>query len=92
MILIQNSDEAITNLKFLLLCFEDMSGLKINFYKSEVFVLDQHVSEQRRIAKLFNCKLGSFLFTYLGLPISDRKLTVEQWTYLVQKLAAKVEV
>jgi hypothetical protein len=39
LILIQNSDEDITNLKFLLMCFEDMSGLKINYHKSEVIAM-----------------------------------------------------
>ena len=91
-ILIQNEELAIANLKFLLLCFEDMSGLKINFHKSEVFVLEEPLQEQQRIANMFNCKLGEFPFLYLGLPISDRKLTIEQWNYLVAKLADRVEV
>ena len=58
LILIQNNDNAIANLKFLLLCFEDMSGLKINFHKSETYVLDQPLHEQRRITNMLNCKLG----------------------------------
>jgi hypothetical protein len=37
-ILIEPSDEGITHLKLLLLCFENMSGLKINFDKSEVLL------------------------------------------------------
>ncbi|XP_071683810.1 uncharacterized mitochondrial protein AtMg01250-like [Lolium perenne] len=39
MILFEGSDLDIQNTKFLLLCFEAMSGLKINFDKSEVVVL-----------------------------------------------------
>jgi hypothetical protein len=39
LILIQNSDEDIANLKFLLMCFEDMSGLQINYHKSEVIFM-----------------------------------------------------
>ena len=77
LILIQNEELDIANLKFLLLCYEDMSGLKINFHKSEVFVLEQPLQEQQRITHMFNCKLGEFPFIYLGLPISDRKLTIE---------------
>jgi hypothetical protein len=73
------------------MCFEDMSGLKINYHKSEVFVLGQRNNEQTSIANKLNCKLGSFPFTYLGLPIFDRKLTLEQWMFLVRKLAAKIE-
>jgi hypothetical protein len=73
------------------MCFEDMSGLKINYHKSEVTVMGQSTDEQTRIANLFNCKSGSFPFTYLGLPISDRKLSLEQWLILVQKMEGKIE-
>lgn len=37
--MVQRSDLDIINLKFLLLCFESMSGLRINFDKSEVMIL-----------------------------------------------------
>jgi hypothetical protein len=91
LILIQNSEENIANLKFLLMCFEDMSGLKINYHKSEVIVMGQPLEEQQRIANKLNCKRGSFPFMYLGLPISDRKLRLEQWLFLVRKLAGRIE-
>jgi hypothetical protein len=32
------------------MCFEDMSGLKINFHKSDVVVMGQPMEEQIRIA------------------------------------------
>ena len=38
MIMAEGLELDIVNLKFLLLCFEDMSSLKINFDKSEVVV------------------------------------------------------
>ncbi|XP_051229193.1 uncharacterized protein [Lolium perenne] len=82
LILIQNSDEDIANLKFLVMCFEDMSGLKINYHKSEVIVMGQPTRVQNQVANKLNCKLGSFPFIYLGMPISDRKLTLEQWLFL----------
>jgi hypothetical protein len=91
LILIQNSEENIANLKFLLMCFEDMSGLKINYHKSEVIVMGQPMEEQQRVANKLNCKRGSFPFMYLGLPISDRKLRLEQWLFLVRKLAGRIE-
>jgi hypothetical protein len=91
LILIQGSDEEIANLKFLLMCFEDMSGLKINYHKSEVIVMGTTAARKHQVADRLNCKLGSFPFIYLGLPISDRKLTMEQWLFLVRKLAGRVE-
>jgi hypothetical protein len=86
LILIQHDDDQIANLKILLMCFEEMSGLKINYHKSEIIVMGQPLEEQQRVARLLNCKLSSFPFTYLGLPISDRNLTMEQWLFLVRSI------
>jgi hypothetical protein len=33
-IMIQDDEQQLANLKFILMCFEDMSGLKINYHKS----------------------------------------------------------
>lgn len=38
-IMVEGSDDDISNLKFLLLCFQQMSSIKINFNKSVVMVL-----------------------------------------------------
>jgi hypothetical protein len=37
-IMIDRSEQSIRNLKLILYCFEWLSGLKINYHKSEVFV------------------------------------------------------
>jgi hypothetical protein len=73
------------------MCFEEMSGLKINYHKGEVIVMGQPIETQHRVADMLNCKLGAFPFVYLGLPISDRKLTLEQWMFLVQRLGSRIE-
>jgi hypothetical protein len=64
----------IANLKFILICFEILSGLKIIFAKSEVIVTGVLQLEQARVARMFNCKEGRFPLTYLGFHIADRKL------------------
>jgi hypothetical protein len=48
MVSIEPADLGIVNLKFLLLCFENMSGLKFNFDMSEVMVIG--VKAQRSCA------------------------------------------
>jgi mannosylglycoprotein endo-beta-mannosidase len=73
-IMIQPEDIQIANLKFILLCFENMSGIQINFHKSAVMVLGTSPLEQQHITNMLNSE-GTFPFTYLGLPISDRALT-----------------
>jgi hypothetical protein len=76
MILLQNTKLGLINLKFLLLCFELLSGLKTNFHKSEVIVMGVETEEQARVARLLNCKQAKFPFTYLGFTISDHKLSI----------------
>ena len=53
-IMMQGSEAEIANLKFLLLCFQHLSGLKINFAKSEVMVLGYSPSESQSIANRLN--------------------------------------
>jgi hypothetical protein len=74
MALIEPTDLGIANLKFLLLCFENMSGLKINFEKSEIMVTGVDPGEERRVADMLNCKLGTLPMRYMGLSVSDRPL------------------
>jgi hypothetical protein len=53
-LLVQLEDNSIANLKFLLIAFEIMSGLKINFIKSEVIVMGASQEEQARVANALN--------------------------------------
>jgi hypothetical protein len=80
----------VTNLKFILACFELLSGLKINFHKSEVIVMGGDAEEQARVARLLNCRQGRFPFTYLGFPMTDHKLSIAAETLVatVSKRAA----
>jgi hypothetical protein len=73
----------LTNLKFILACFELLSGLKINFDKGEVIVMGGDAEEQARVARLLNCRQGRFAFTYLGFPMTDHKLTIADFEPLV---------
>jgi hypothetical protein len=89
--MVQPDDLGLINLKFLLLCFESMSGLRINFHKSEVMLLGTSPEEQQRISNILNCKLGTFPFTYLGLPIGDRALMASDWDPLGLKVVKWVD-
>jgi hypothetical protein len=90
MILIDPSDEGIANLKLILLAFEDMPGLKINFNKSEVVVLGRALGEQTRLVNLLNW-LGQFPITYLGLPVSNKRLRVSDWEVVTGKVSHRVD-
>lgn len=68
--MVEGDPESIKNVKFLLYCFEWMSGLKINYHKSEVVTFGYDDSEQQNIANALNCKVGA---TTNDIPrISDK--------------------
>jgi hypothetical protein len=66
--------EKAMNMKLILCIFEQLSGLKINFHKSEVFCFGKAKEQHQEYINLFGCEAGSFPFRYLGIPIHFRKL------------------
>lgn len=78
MLLFEPDNHSIASIKPLLLAFEILSGLKINFLKSEVITMGMDQRESMRIANLLNCKLGGFLIKYLGLPVTHRKIPISK--------------
>ena len=68
-----------------------MSGLKINYHKSEVIAFGVSSEEQNRIANMLNCKVGSLPMTYMGLPISDSNLGVHSFEGIVEKMRKKLQ-
>ena len=89
--MVEGSDEDIQNLKFLLLSFQEMSGLTINFAKSEAMVMGYSPMEAQRIASRLNCRLGTFSTTYLGVPLSDTRLLEKDFRPIIAKLQPRME-
>ena len=56
-------------LKCILRCFEEASGLKINYSKSQLGCVGKSVSWCREAAHFLNCSTLDFPFNYLGIPI-----------------------
>jgi hypothetical protein len=71
--------EKAVNTKMLLCAFEQLSGLKINFHKSEVYCFGEPKTQEHQYAQLFGCRKGDYPFRYLGLPMHYRKLSVADW-------------
>jgi hypothetical protein len=66
--------EKAVNMKLLLTTFEKLSGLKINFHKSEIFYFGKAKEHEGFYSQLFGCVIGKYPFRYLGLPMNTRKL------------------
>ena len=66
-------DEA-KNLKLVLVAFEKLSGLKINFHKSELFCFGLAKERSKEFSELFGCNQGALPFKYLGIPMHFHRL------------------
>jgi len=67
------------NMKLLLCAFEQVSGLKINFHKSELICFGDAQDSLEAYMDLFGCKQGTLPIKYLGIPIHYKKLRNSDW-------------
>jgi hypothetical protein len=90
-IMVDGSIKSITTLKLILYCFEWLSGLKINFHKSEVFAFGVSQIEKEEMANSLNCVLGKLPMKYLGIPVSDKHLNINAFTPITQKMLKRLD-
>ena len=82
--------EKAINMKLILSTFEQLSGLKINFHKSEIFCFGKARDHEAYYSQLFGCKVGSFPFRYLGLPMHTRKLNNKDWQMIENRIEKRL--
>jgi hypothetical protein len=78
------------NLKLVLSTFEQLSGLKINFHKSELYCYGAAKNFEHDYARLFGCKTGNTPFKYLGIPMHHMKLSNKDWIIIEEKFQKKL--
>jgi mannosylglycoprotein endo-beta-mannosidase len=90
-IIFLNMDEqSIIYTKFLLYCFENLSGLKINYQKSEVYVLGCSEGQTAKVAQMFNCNVGQLPMKYLGVMVHNRHMTASELNYVAAKVEKRI--
>ena len=67
--------------------FGDASGLRTNVQKSSVMPIQCSEDNMAVVQNLLPCEIMSFPCKYLGLPLSLRKLTREQFQPIIDKIA-----
>jgi hypothetical protein len=82
--------EKALNMKLILCMFEQLSGLKINFHKSELFCFGDAKDVEEDYRLLFGCDLGMFPFKYLGIPIHFEKLRNGEWKPIEDRCERKL--
>jgi hypothetical protein len=89
-IFMDNDLERAKNMKLLLCAFEQLSGLKINFHKSELFCYGAAKANQIEYTQIFGCSVGSFPFRYLGIPMHHRKLMNKDWKHVEERFQKRL--
>jgi hypothetical protein len=82
--------EQAKNMKLLLSGFEQLSGLKINLHKSEIFCFGEAKDYESPYEQLFGCKKGSYPFRYLGIPMHYTKLNNKDWEMIEEWIEKKL--
>jgi hypothetical protein len=73
-----------------LYAFEALSGIKIKFGKTELIPVNLPSDESHMFVALASCKLSQFSLKYLGVPLSDKKLSCAEWNGIIDKVQRKL--
>jgi hypothetical protein len=77
-------------LKALLNTFADSIGLKVNYAKSSLYLINISQERLKHMAATFQCKQGELPFTYLGLPLSMYKPSSQDYLPLVGRVERRL--
>uniref|UniRef100_A0A8I6WLN0 Reverse transcriptase domain-containing protein n=1 Tax=Hordeum vulgare subsp. vulgare TaxID=112509 RepID=A0A8I6WLN0_HORVV len=86
LLFLEDSYDKARNFKWILSCFENLSGMKINFHKSNLITINMAEDRTRVFAQIFCCNLGSFPIKYLGAPLHYDKLRKEDLQPLIDRI------
>ncbi|XP_028064073.1 uncharacterized protein LOC114267248 [Camellia sinensis] len=82
--------EEIVAVKRILRCFELMSSLKINFYKSIVYGVGVRDNLVKVFVTKLNCLSQKLPMNYLGLPLGANLRRMSTWKPMVDKFKSKL--
>jgi hypothetical protein len=89
LLFLKNDVSSVINLKWLLSCFEQMSGMRINFHKCDLIAINVDDESAQNVSQTLSCGLGKFPLKYLGVPLHYKKLRKEDLQPVVDKILKK---
>ena len=84
-----NFEEA-KNMKLVLTTFEHLSGLKINFHRSELFCYGEVKEAQQEYMNIFGCPVGVVPFRYLDIPMHHTRILNKDWKLIKERFERKL--
>jgi len=77
-------------MRAILLLFQSLSGLKVNFSKSYLVGVNVASSWLSEAAMVLNCRVGIIPFLYLGMPIGGNSRRLSFWEPLLNRLKSRL--
>ena len=77
-------------MRAVLLLFEEVSGLRVNFHKSLLTGVNISESWLTEAASVLNCRRGTIPFVYLGLPIGGDSRRLSLWKPVVDRIVDRL--
>lgn len=77
--LLRDDFESAHNLKFTLCLSKQMSSLKINFHKSELFLFGEAKSKETYFVDIFTYLVGNLPLKYLGTHVDEKRIRNKHW-------------
>jgi hypothetical protein len=81
--------EHVQNLRCTFLCFEAVSGLRINLGKYELVPIGK-VDDVESLAHILGCRIGSLPMTYLGMPLGASFKSLSIWNGVIEKVERRL--
>ena len=78
------NEDQIQNVKATLVCFAAVSGLKINFFKSELIGMRVEDALLTHYADILGCKVGHLSSSYLELLLCPGSVNKSMWNPIVE--------
>ncbi|RVW38668.1 hypothetical protein CK203_077505 [Vitis vinifera] len=86
-----SSAEELQTLKSLLLVFGQVSGLKVNLDKSNLFGINLDQNHLSRLALLLDCKALDWPILYLGLPLGGNPTACGLWDPVIERISRRLD-
>ena len=82
--------ENVCALRAILVLFENMSGLNVNYHKSMLVGINIAESWLQEAVSILSCKIGKIPFMYLGLPIGGDARRLRFWDPVIERLKSRM--
>lgn len=89
-IFLSNPDHSCKGVRIILIIFELLSGLRINFDKSYLFSAKKDDSKRQYWEDLIECQRGVWPFSYLGVNIGSSPKSKKFWTPIIHKVKTRL--